>query len=134
LPLPPEKKINYYLQGLNVLENLDGGEQHVDKIRRVCMRVAEIYEKTGNLEKMIYFSKRSGYWQLQIKGESKQDLHKSVLILANRTPVNLEECSFITYYAFRSYVKLLHKTVREYLYKLFVSIRDKLPNFDEGNR
>jgi len=49
LPLPPEKKINYYLQGLNVLENLDGGEQHVDKIRRVCMRVAEIYEKTGNL-------------------------------------------------------------------------------------
>jgi hypothetical protein len=29
LPLSPEKKISYYLQGLNVLENLDGGEAQV---------------------------------------------------------------------------------------------------------
>jgi hypothetical protein len=40
LPLSSEKKINYYLQGLNVLENLDGGEPHADKIRKVCMRIA----------------------------------------------------------------------------------------------
>jgi len=32
-----------------VLENLDGGEPHADKIRKVCMKIAEIYEKTGNL-------------------------------------------------------------------------------------
>ena len=53
------------------------------------MKVAEIYEKVGNLEKMIFFSKRSGFWQLQIKGESKQELHKNVLMLANRVPASV---------------------------------------------
>jgi hypothetical protein len=95
-----------------VLENLDGGEAHAEKVRRVCMKIAEIYETVGNLEKMIYFSKRSGYWQLQIKGESRQELHKSVLMLANRTPINADECIFLNFYAFRSYVKLLPKAAR----------------------
>lgn len=61
-----------------------------------------------------------------MKGESKQELHKSVLLLANRVPVNPEECAFLTYYAFRSYTKLLPKASRDFLYKLFVSIRDQL--------
>ena len=61
---------------------------------------------------MIYFAKRSGYWQLQIKGESKQELHKSVLILANMTPTNVEECTFLTVYAAKAYVKLLPKSSR----------------------
>lgn len=61
-----------------------------------------------------------------MKGESKQELHKSVLLLANRVPVNPEECAFLTFYAFRSYTKLLPKASREFLYKLFVSIRDQL--------
>jgi hypothetical protein len=90
------------------------------------MRMADMYETTGNLEKMIFFAKRSGYWQLQMKGESKQELHKSVLLLANRVPTNPEENAFVTFYAFRSYVKLLPKASREHLYKLFVSIRDQL--------
>ena len=68
LPLETEKQINYYLQGLNVLENLEGGEAEREKIKKVCMKIAEMYEKVGNLEKMIYFARRSGYWQLQIKG------------------------------------------------------------------
>jgi hypothetical protein len=37
---------------------------------------------------MILFSKRSGYWQLQIKGESKNEQHKNVLLLANRVPAS----------------------------------------------
>ena len=45
-----------------MLENLDGGEAQVENTKRVCMRMAEMYETTGNLEKMIYFAKRSGYW------------------------------------------------------------------------
>lgn len=49
-----------------------------------------------------------------------------MLMLANRIPDSVSECSYITFYAFRSYVKLLPKATREYLYKLFVSIRDKL--------
>jgi len=81
---------------------------------------------------MIFFSKRSGYWQLQIKGESKHEQHKNVLLLANRVPSSNDECAFILFYAFRSYSKLLPKNSREYLYKLFVSIRDRLLSSDKA--
>ena len=97
------------------------------------MKVAEIYEKVGNLEKMIFFSKRSGFWQLQIKGESKQELHKNVLMLANRVPASVQECAFLTFYGYKSYVKLLTKTQRQHLYKLFVSVRDKLANSNQAS-
>jgi hypothetical protein len=52
------------------------------------MRIAEKNFELGNLEKMIFFAKKSNYWMLQIIGEDKLSNYKNVLELSNRAPVD----------------------------------------------
>ncbi len=32
------------------------------------MRISEMYDKLGNIQKMIYFARKSGHWKMEIKG------------------------------------------------------------------
>lgn len=61
LPLPPEKTINFLLQALTILENIESDKE---KIRNVCMKISEMYAKIGNLTKMIQFARRSDHWRM----------------------------------------------------------------------
>lgn len=65
LPLPPEKTINFLLQSLTILENLN---DHPELIKEVSMRISEMYDKLGNVHKMIYYAKKSGHWRMEIRG------------------------------------------------------------------
>ena len=57
-----------------------------------------------------------------------------MLLLANRNTKQRAECAFLVLYAFRSYIELLPKASREQLYKLFVSLRDKLVSSEEADQ
>lgn len=83
-----------------------------------------MYYELGNLEKMIFFAKKSKHWRMQMIGESKLSQHKNVLLLANMTPTSASEMLFIFKYAFSSYIRMLERIPRNNLYKLYVSIKD----------
>jgi hypothetical protein len=85
LPLPPEKTINFLLQSLTILENLG---DHQELIKEVSMKISEMYDKLGNIQKMIFFARKSGHWMMEIRGEDRLNHDKNVFDLSNRIPAN----------------------------------------------
>lgn len=63
LPLPPEKTINFLLQALTILENIESDKE---KVKAVCMKISELYHKIGNITKQIQFARRSDHWRMEI--------------------------------------------------------------------
>lgn len=82
----------------------------------------------GNLEKMIFYAKKSNHWRNQILGETKLSNYKNVLLLSNRPASDPRELTFLIQHCFSSYIKLLERVPRDNLYKLFVSVRGILPS------
>lgn len=47
-----------------------------------------MYDKLGNIQKMIFFARKSGHWMMEIRGEDRLNHDKNVFDLSNRIPNN----------------------------------------------
>lgn len=48
------------------------------------MKISEMYNKLGNIEKVIYFARKSNHWRMEITGEDKLNHDRIVFDLCNR--------------------------------------------------
>jgi len=87
------------------------------------MRISEQYDKLGNIQKMIFFARKSGYWMMEIRGEDRLNHDKNVFDLSNRVPATSEEVIFLTHYAVKSYLMGLDRIPKDTLYKVFVTYK-----------
>ena len=65
LPVSTDKKIHFLLQALTILENIDS--ENKDKVILICRKICELYEELGNLNKMIYYARKSNYWKKEVQ-------------------------------------------------------------------
>lgn len=129
LPLPPEKTINFLLQALTILENIESDKE---KVRQVCMKISEMYYKMGNLTKMIHFARKSEHWKMEVIALEKLNEYRLVLQQCNRPVNSMEDMKFTIEKSFSCYIKLLDFAPTENLHKMFVALKPTLPDHEEA--
>ena len=78
----------------------------------------------GNLKKVLYYARKSDYWMMEIIALEKLNENKQVLELCTKITNDDSEKIFLIEKSFSSYLKMLDRTPKANLYKIFVSLED----------